>query len=88
MVCWSLYTAVNADFPVQAVAGVLKENNHLSTELKSLQKQCSLHQEVAKASSDGGLNQVSFPDSHTYDSWVSKLGWTLIPREQMSGWTE
>ena len=84
LVSLSLDTAVNADFLVQAVAGVLKENNHLSTELKSLQKQCSLHQEAAKASSDGGLNQVSFPDSHTYDSWVPKLGWTLIPREQMN----
>jgi len=70
---------VNADFPVQAVAGVLKENNHLSTELKSLQKQCSLHQEAAKASSDGGLSQVSFPDSHTYDSWVPTSKTRLDP---------
>ena len=66
-----LDTVLNADLLIQAVSGVLKENSHLSTELKSLQKQCSLHQEAAKGSSDGGLNQVCIP---TYDSRVPKLG--------------
>lgn len=34
---------------------MLKENHHLCTELKSLQKQCVLHQQAVKGSSDGML---------------------------------
>lgn len=37
---------------------MLKENQHLCTELKSLQKQCVLHQQAVKGRSDGMLKAI------------------------------
>lgn len=52
--------AVNLDKLIQdfiswqeAAAELLQENSQLSCQLKGAQKQCALHQQVAKANSEG-----------------------------------
>ena len=52
---------------MQATAELLQENSQLSCQLKGAQKQCALHQQVAKANSEG---------TYTTSSWWCRLLYT------------